>query len=95
MEAIKSTVMNVMESLAVKKTRDSADNPEGWLKKALTKKQCEHIKVNYFKKGILSINVDSSGWLYSLTLQKEDLLVKLGKFSSAIKDIRFRMGEVK
>ena len=95
MEAIKSTVMNVMESLAAKKARDSRDNPQGWLKRVLTKGAREHIKINYFKNGILSVNVDSSSWLYSLTLQKEGILAKLGKFSSGIQDIRFRIGEIK
>ena len=95
MEAIKSTLMNVMESLAAKKTRDCEDNPQGWLKRVLTKVEREHIKINYFKKGILSLNVDSSSWLYSLTLQKEETLANLGKFCSGIKDIRFRIGEIK
>lgn len=95
MEAIKNTVMNVMESLVFKKTGEPGDGPEGWLKKALTKRQLEHIKINYFKKGVLNINIDSSGWLYSLTLQKEEILAKLNKISSSVKDIRFRIGEVK
>ena len=95
MEAIKNTVMNVMESLVSKKTGDSNESPQGWLKKALTKRQLEHIKINYFKKGVLSINIDSSSWLYSLTLQKEELLAKLNKISNGVKEIRFRIGEVK
>lgn len=95
MEAIKSTVMNVMDSLAAKKARDCEDSPQGWLKRVLTKGAREHIKLNYFKKGILSVNVDSSSWLYSLTLQKEEMLDNLGKFSNGIKDIRFRIGEIK
>ncbi|MEK6727410.1 MAG: DciA family protein [Candidatus Omnitrophota bacterium] len=94
MEAIKNTVMNVMESLAAKKARGCEDDPQGWLKSVLTKGAREHIKINYFKKGVLSINVDSSSWLYSLTLQKEDILANLSKFSSDIKDIRFRIGEI-
>ncbi len=63
MDAIKNTVMNVMESLVFKKIGEPGDGPEGWLKKALTKRQLEHIKVNYFKKGVLGIIVNSSGGL--------------------------------
>ena len=95
MEAIKNTVINVMGALAVKKTQDPDDNPQGWLKKALTKGEREHIKVDYFKNGILRVNVDSSSWLYSLTLKKEGILSRIAKFSTAVKEIRFRMGEVK
>lgn len=75
--------------------QDAANNPEAWLKRTLATTELRHIKFNYFKKGILSINVDSSGWLYNLSLQKEDLLARLKKNCNTIKEIRFRIGEVK
>lgn len=84
-----------MEALAAKKAEGREDSPQGWLKKALNKRQREHIKVNYFKKGVLSLNIDSSSWLYSFTLQKESLFAKLSEFSGDIKEIRFRIGEIK
>ncbi len=84
-----------MEGLKTKKGKQSKDNPDELLKKALTKRQSQHIKFKYFRKGTLGITVDSSTWLYFLNLQKEDLLVKLsGKFTG-IKDIRFSIGQVK
>ena len=95
MEAIKDTVLNVMERLAAKKTGSAADEPETWLKKVLTKKELGHIKFNYFKKGVLNLNVDSSSWLYNFNLQKEELLDKLNKHLKGIKDIRFRIGDVR
>jgi hypothetical protein len=95
MEAIKDTVTSVMQGLQAKKTRTRGDEPGALLKKVLTKKELGHIKFNYFKKGILSLCVDSSSWLYNLNLKKEDLLFELNKKSSAIKDIRFRIGEIK
>ena len=95
MEVIKDTVMNVMEHLAAKKTGTAASDPQEALKKVLTKKELGHIKLNYFKKGVLNLNVDSSSWLYNFNLQKEQLLDKLNKHSKGIKDIRFRIGEVK
>lgn len=95
MEAIKDTVANVMQGLATKKTGLADDHPQGLLKKVLTKKQLEHIKFNYLRKGILSVNVDSSAWLYSFNLQKENLLNKLKKKLRVIKDIRFHIGETR
>jgi len=95
MEVIKDTVMSVMERMASKKTGAADDDPALWLKKALTKKELGHIKFNYFKKGVLNLNVDSSSWLYNFNLHKEELLDKLRKLSKGIKDIRFRIGEVK
>ena len=95
MEIIKDTVKNVMQAWEGKEKVSRKDNPEVLLKKVLSKKEWGHIKLNYFSKGILSINVDSSTWLYHLGLQKEDLLAKLRKKSEAIQDIRFRLGEIK
>ena len=94
MEAIRDTVISVIEQLQVKKTGIRDDDPQVWLKKALTAKELKHIRFNYFRKGILSLYVDSSSWLYNLTLKKESLLLELNKKSSAIKDIRFRIGEI-
>jgi len=94
MEAIKDTVINVIEDLKAKKTKIS-NNPQALLKRVLTKKESQHIKFNYSKKGILSLYVDSSSWLYILTLQKEELLARINKKSNTVKDIRFRIGEIK
>ena len=91
MEAIKDTVINVIEDLRAK----ISNNPQALLKRVLTKKESQHIKLNYFKKGILSLHVDSSSWLYILTLQKEELLARINKKSNTVKDIRFRIGEIK
>lgn len=49
------------------------------------------------KKGTLSINVDSSAWLYELTLKRREILKKLDSKikGNKIRLIRFRIGEVK
>ncbi len=95
MEPIKEVVQNVIGALENKKKRCPISDPNGLLKKVLTKKEQAHIKCNYLKKGILPVDVDSSSWLYSLSLQKEALLDKLREKSPEIKDIRFRIGEIK
>ncbi len=95
MQAIKDTVASVMQNLAQKKSANAGNEPQEILRKVLTKKELGHIRFNYLKKGVLSLNVDSSSWLYSLSLKKEALLAKLGKKSKGIKDIRFRIGEVR
>ncbi len=93
MERISGAINVVMKELTTKKGTDSGSDPQGWLKKSLTKKDLGHIKFNYFRKGVLGVSVDSSARLYRLGLQKNDLLVSLRKFSSEIKDIRFTIGE--
>jgi hypothetical protein len=78
--------------------KDKAGSPsavhEDLLKKLLTKKEFGHIKFRYLRKGIMGITTDSSPWLYYFSLHKEDLLAKLRKQASAIKDIRFYVGEI-
>ncbi|MDD5431606.1 MAG: DciA family protein [Candidatus Omnitrophica bacterium] len=94
MEAIRETISSVLKSIKEKKSIYSQDDYWVLLKKILTKKELEHIKVNYFRKGVLNINVDSSTWLYKLSLEKEALIAKLNKESSVVKDVRFRIGEI-
>ena len=95
MEAIKETVVSVMQRLQEKKSGAGNKDPGDLLKHILTKKELKHIKVNNFKKGILSLNVDSSAWLYNFNLQKQDLMVKLNKQLAALKDIRFYIQDTK
>lgn len=95
MEAIKSLIKGVLQKLETRQKESGHENPEVLLKKFLTKRDLAHIKFNYFKRGVLSIKVDSSVRLYSLSLQKERLLTKLNKGLPAVKDIRFVLGEVR
>ena len=92
---IKDALLDVMEGLMHKTTEARAsEDAESSFKKSLTKKQREHIKFKYFRKGVVGVNVDSSVWLYSLSLGKEELLNKVSKKNKAVKDIRFRIGSV-
>jgi hypothetical protein len=95
-ETIKNTLENVMRSWEKKIGHLSIqDNPESALKKFLTRKELGHIKFRYFRKGIFSFDVDSSSWLYYFNLKKDELLTRLQKESSAIKGIRFYIGELR
>ncbi len=94
MKAIKDVVTQLMQTLESRKESASKDNPELLLKKVLSKKEFIHIKFHYFKKGVLSIKVDSSTWLYYMNMHKEKMLSRLNQESSAIHDVRFRLGEV-
>ena len=94
MEPLKKTLDALMFGLAGKKAGSPVVGPEQWLKKALTKKELQHIKVKYFSKGILGLSVDSSAWLYILSLKKEDLLNKLKQESPVVKNINLRIGEI-
>jgi hypothetical protein len=93
MERIKDTIQAVFKNWGAQRQRPQ-DNPEAWLKSILTRRELGHIRVNYFKKGVLGVSVDSSSWLYHLGLKKEDILSRLRQKIVAVRDIRLFIGEV-
>lgn len=92
MEAIRDTIKNVMQEW--KGRKGSPHNPEALLKKVFTVREMKHIRFHYLRKGTLGIKVESSSWLYHLSLKKQDLLEKMRLRSPEIKDLRFSIGEV-
>ena len=95
MEPIKDVIEDVIRNLTSKKLGANEANPEEWLKKTLTKKELGHIKFHYFRKDVLGVRVDSSAWLYSLSLKKERLLMKIRECNPEIKEIHLSVGDVR
>lgn len=93
MESIKETLQGVFRNLEGRNKENLSDDIGGILKKILAKKAIQHVKLYNLRKGILSIKVDSSTWLYYLNLQKGDLLAKLRAESVIVKDIHFSLGD--
>lgn len=93
MESIKTVVGKIMQNYKQKKSDDFFIC--NFLNKLLTKEELKHIKISYYKKGILSIIVDSSAWLYQLSLKEKDLLLQLKDKLTDIKKLSFRIGEIK
>jgi hypothetical protein len=86
---IKTVVDSLMRQWQEKKQRFSEDDAAAALKKTLTKRQIQHIRVKYFRGGILGVAVDSSPWLYKLNLDKERLLSGLRQGLPYLKQVRF------
>ena len=95
MEQIKGTVEALLAQLKEKsqKSEFSKGGPEALLKKVFTKKELAHINFGYFRNGTLGIKVESSSWLYYFNIKKEDLLGRVRRQSSTVKDMRFSIGE--
>ena len=89
MEHIRETLQSVFQELGQKKHTEEEDTFLNF-KKNLAAKERRHVKCQSLKAGVLTVNVDSSAWLYQLSLKKSGFIKTLG-----IKDIRFRIGEVK
>jgi len=65
--------------------------------RAAGKRGARHTRPVSFKRSVLTVNVDGSSWLYELTTKKREILKKFGPgiAGKAIKNIRFRIGEIK
>lgn len=92
--SIKDAVMNVMGRLQVREGPAGEQDPLDVMKNILTKSETEHIRINYFKKGIIFAYVDSSSWLYTCTYKKETYLKQIRLSCPSVQDIHFRIGEV-
>ncbi len=92
MEAIRDTIKNVMQEWRSKKS--SPYNPEALLKKVFTVRELKHVRFHYLRKGVLGVKVESSSWLYHLSLKKQGLLEKARLRLPEIKELRFSIGEV-
>jgi hypothetical protein len=91
MEPIKNTISLVLGELQKKSEASLKDNPENLLKKFLSKKEQNHVKILYFKKGVLVLGVDSSTWMYYMNLKKEKLFASMVEESPSLKNIRFKL----
>ncbi len=69
----------------------------GLWKEVVGKKVDIHTHPFSIKKGKLFVNVDSSGWLVQLTYLKDKIIAEFNKKEEGkpIKDIYFRLGEIK
>ena len=94
MDEIKTTIAAVLKELETRKAQAAVSDPAQHFSKIFSKKELQHIKLAYFRKGILAITVDSATWLYHLSMHKQDLLRRLEGLSKEVKDVRFVIGEI-
>jgi predicted nucleic acid-binding Zn ribbon protein len=94
-EGIGGIINQVINKLDAKAHGEQEKIVAAWYK-ATAPEALFHTKPVAIKKNILTIEVDSSTWLYMLNLKKKNILngmrVALGE--TKIEDIRFRMGEM-
>jgi len=93
MEPIKLSLEEYMRKLAQRNAPGAQDNLYTHLGNVLTKNELRHIKLNYFRRGVVGIAVDSSSWLYHLNLKKADLLQHLRKQSQEVRGLRLYLGD--
>ena len=88
MEVIRTTLERLVKSWQNKQICDGGgEDLEKILKKILTKREQKHIKYYSLKDQRFVINVDSSAWLYVLSLKKTKLLKNLNQGLNCAKAI--------
>jgi hypothetical protein len=90
MEQIKDTIQTVISRLRIGSEKNETSHVDNLLKQCLSPMELSHIRIKYFSKGSLGIEVDSSAMLYCLGLKKHELMTKMDK---KIKKIKFFLGE--
>jgi predicted nucleic acid-binding Zn ribbon protein len=95
-KSIENIVKDVIKNLSGA-GRVSEEEVFGAWVAAAGEKAAKHTRPVSIKKGVMTVNIDGSGWLYELTVKKKELLKKLdGKIKGKqVKALRFRIGEIK
>jgi hypothetical protein len=88
MQTLKEAMAEVLKDLRSREVNDQAKIFKAFEKK-LGKQERRHIKCTSFSRGVLTVNVDSSAWLYQLNQRKEELMNHLG-----ISNIKLRIADI-
>ncbi|MDD5422208.1 MAG: DUF721 domain-containing protein [Candidatus Omnitrophica bacterium] len=95
-KSIEDILKRVIKTLGPEKRLSEEDIIEIW-KEAAGEAGASHSRPVSLRKSNMIVNVDGSSWLYELTTKKREILKKLeGRLKGKkLKDIRFRIGEIK
>jgi predicted nucleic acid-binding Zn ribbon protein len=94
-EDIGDIISQVIKKLDTKTHGQREEVVQAW-QRAIAPEALSHTRPVAIKKNILTVEVDSSTWLYMLTLKKKSILeaMKQALAKGKIEDIRFRIGEI-
>ena len=95
-EPIKDVVKNIITTWGKEATSFNEDQIARIWEGVAGSRLAKHSKPVSFKAARLVVNVDSSAWLYELTMQRPEILKKLKKkfIKKPLKELQFRIGEV-
>jgi len=95
-EHFSELIGNVIEGLSGKERLGKEEIEDAWRISA-GEAAARHAKPVSFKKASLVIDVANSSWLYELSIRKQELVksLELQLKGKKIKEIRFRIGDIK
>ncbi len=87
-----SDIVTILAKQLGKRLSDQ-ERVEALWEKGAGAKRVAHAKVSAFEGGVLTVDVDNSGSLYELTLEKEKIFEKLKKLfqKETLREIRFQL----
>ncbi len=93
---LEEVLKNIISGVSGKAVATQEDVRAAW-ENAVGKKAARHSRPRSLASSRLIVNIDDSSWLYELTVRRKEILKKLGEAlkSSRIKDITFRIGDLK
>ena len=93
MDKIKDIVHDVIKKISSKKPEEQIQLQEIW-KRIVGEGGQRHAAIHGFHDGILTIHVDSSIWLFQMSMKKKKFLKEIQKTNPDIKQIIFKIGKV-
>ena len=92
---LEGLIKKVIKKISGKGRLTEEEITRAWAR-AAGRRGAKHTRPVSFRKSMLTVNVDGSGWLYELTTKKRQILKKLepGLAGKKVKEIRFRIGEI-
>lgn len=92
---LEGVLKNIINGITKKGALTEEDVKAAW-ESAVGKMAAKHSKVRSLRGARLIVNIDGSSWLYELTVQKKEIIKKLGEAlkSKKIKDITLRIGDI-
>lgn len=94
MESIKDIIPHVFEQLTDRIPQTQTKIQRIW-QNAIDAKMAQHSTLSDFTDGVLTVEVDSSAWLYQMNLNKRKILIQLQDEIRDIKNIQFKTGKTK
>ena len=91
---IKEVAENVIKNLSKERTSKEEKVKKVW-QKAVGRRFYSHTQPVSFRKHRLVVNVDSSAWLYELTMKKKIIASRLKKMlRDDFEELQFRIGKI-
>ena len=95
-EHFSALIGSVIKNLTGKERLGAEEIGQAW-EEAVGQAAAKHSRPVSFKKASLVVNIESSSWLYELTVRKKEIMktLEIALKGKKINELRFRIGDIK